>query len=585
MSSVSNNTIILDGCIEDFKVTNELEFKNDELFEIYSAYQITKKHDLSFSDIENSIVDGSNDGGIDTFIIILNDNIIDSEESLNEIKFTNNSEVHIYIGQSKQATKFVEKQLDNLLSSILFIFDLEKKSDDLKLRFNQNLIERIILFRMVWQKIIQKGGKINLNYYYVSRANEFINNYSSYQSKISQIIDETKSKIHGVYVEFLNISAKELLEYHRISLSSQLDLQFKENPIPITYDSNQDEEIGYIGVVKLNDFRNFIVDQNDSLRDNIFESNVRHYQGDVDVNKRIQNTIGTDSERDFWWLNNGITIIASKAYPFGKKLNLTNPQIVNGLQTSFSIYHYYNETSYKNDDRSILIKVIQSNKKETIDKIISSTNNQSPVSPILLRATEDLQRNIEYFFLSKGYFYDRRKNYYKNQGKPLSKIFNIQFTAQSVEAIMNKNPSAARSKPTTLIKTDKSYLTIFNESIYLNVYLNCSVIVYYIKKQILNIEDLKIKNLMKNFTFHLSLVLTYEILKNIHFVSSDIALINLESIGSDLFTKSMKNLQTLIIRYAKETDENIINTSKSQKFTEYINNNYSEFIEDKESNI
>jgi hypothetical protein len=90
---------------------------------------------------------------------------------------------------------------------------------------------------------------------------------------------------------------------------------------------------------------------------------------------------------------------------------------------------------------------------------------------------------------------------------------------------------------------------------------------------------------MKNFTFHLSLVLTYEILKNIHFVSSDIALINLESIGSDLFTKSMKNLQTLIIRYAKETDENIINTSKSQKFTEYINNNYSEFIEDKESNI
>lgn len=578
MSSISNNTIILDGCIEDFRVTNELEFKNDELFEIYSAYQITKKHDLSFSDIENSIVDGSNDGGIDTFIIILNDNVIDSEESLNDIKFTNTSEIHIYIGQSKQATKFVEKQLDNLLSSILYIFDLEKTQNELESRFNQNLIEKINLFRIVWQKIIQKGGKINLNYYYVSRANEFINNYSSYQSKMSQIIDETKSKVHGVNVEFLNISAKELLEYHRISLSSQLDLQFKENPIPITYDANQDEEIGYIGVVKLNDFRNFIVDQNGSLRDNIFESNVRHYQGDVDVNKKIQNTIGNDSERDFWWMNNGITIIASKASPFGKKLNLTNPQIVNGLQTSFSIYHHYNETSNINDDRSILIKVIQSNKKETIDKVISSTNNQSPVSPILLRATEDLQRNIEYFFLSKGYFYDRRKNYYKNQGKPLSKIFNIQFTAQSVEAIMNKNPSAARSKPTTLIKTDKSYSTIFNENIDLNVYLNCSVIVYYIKKQILNIEDLKTKNLMKNFTFHLSLILVYEILNNIHFTTSDITSINLESISRDLFTESMINLLTLIDRYAEKTEENIINTSKSQKFTEYINNNYLEFI-------
>ena len=197
--------------------------------------------------------------------------------------------------------------------------------------------------------------------------------------------------------------------------------------MPVTY---LDGQIGYLGVANLNAYYSFITDDEGILRENIFENNIRHYQGDVDVNQMIQHTLTDDYERDFWWLNNGITIIASTARPFGKYLTLEDVQIVNGLQTSFTIGKYYRPV--EKDDRSILVKVIITQDKFSIDQIISATNRQNPVSAAILRATDDKQRTIELYFLTKGYYYDRRKNFYKNQGKPASRIFSIQFAAQAM---------------------------------------------------------------------------------------------------------------------------------------------------------
>lgn len=37
----SNNTILLDGCIQEFVTQSELERPNDEIFETFSLAQIT----------------------------------------------------------------------------------------------------------------------------------------------------------------------------------------------------------------------------------------------------------------------------------------------------------------------------------------------------------------------------------------------------------------------------------------------------------------------------------------------------------------------------------------------------------------
>ena len=65
------------------------------------------------------------------------------------------------------------------------------------------------------------------------------------------------------------------------------------------------------------------------------------------------------------------------------------------------------------ETRTVLVKIIKTNNSKYIDKIISSTNSQTEVRPADLRATDDLQKDIEQYFLSKGYYYDRRKTIIK----------------------------------------------------------------------------------------------------------------------------------------------------------------------------
>ncbi|QTR06142.1 AIPR family protein, partial [Saccharothrix algeriensis] len=41
---------------------------------------------------------------------------------------------------------------------------------------------------------------------------------------------------------------------------------------------------------------------------------------------------------EFWWMNNGATIICSSATINGKEFVLDDVQVVNGLQTSYTIF-------------------------------------------------------------------------------------------------------------------------------------------------------------------------------------------------------------------------------------------------------
>ncbi|MBZ5489947.1 MAG: AIPR family protein [Acidobacteriia bacterium] len=62
-----------------------------------------------------------------------------------------------------------------------------------------------------------------------------------------------------------------------------------------------------------------------------------------------------------------------------------------------------------------------------------TTNYQNGVEIASLRATDTLQRNIEHFLGDKGWYYDRRKNHYKNQGVQLIKSFQFRMLGRLSE--------------------------------------------------------------------------------------------------------------------------------------------------------
>jgi hypothetical protein len=184
-------------------------------------------------------------------------------------------------------------------------------------------------------------------------------------------------------------------------------------------------------------------------------------------------TLKGASQIDFWEMNNGITILSSKAILNGDTIVIENPQIVNGLQTSSQIASYFDDGA-ATDKRQVMIKIIAFHDEETRDKIIKATNFQNRVESASLRATDKVQRDIEEALQSAGIFYDRRKNYYRNLGKPASKIISISLLAQATMSLILARPDNARARPSLLLKDDATYESVFSDAIPVRAYVNAA---------------------------------------------------------------------------------------------------------------
>ena len=217
--------------------------------------------------------------------------------------------------------------------------------------------------------------------------------------------------------------------------------------------------------------------------------------------------------------------------------------------------------------------------KEATDKIIASTNSQNAVPPVLLRATDGIQRKIEMYFYNEGYFYDRRKNFYKNVGKPASKIFTIQSTAQAVQAIVHRECDTARAKPTTLIKTEESYDKIFNEETPFKIYLTCALINRCVRDYIKMHLSKEKKSLAKVYVWHMSQCLVTVLTGKGDYSKKDISDIDLTSISERDYNDSFNILIELVDEFkltSKTTNDSSV--SKSGKFRDFLNDEISSKI-------
>jgi hypothetical protein len=302
---MSNNKIILNGCIENFKKENVIETDSSSLFELFSLSQITKSADLAFEEIENSIVDGGNDGGIDSIIVIIDDYIPLSSDDITDINFSRKTNVSLLITQCKKENSFKEVVLDKIISTIPELFDLGKSEDALLVRFNSDLVDRALMAREAWTKCTIAGGKLKISFSYCAFAEKIeVNNV--YKSKIEQLVNIGKTLFVGAEINFTNYSSEELLKLYQSQKTQRFSIKYKESPLSTSYLSYG---IGYVGTVKLADYRNFLRDEDGTIREDIFESNVRHFQGAVDVNKKIRQSIEVPNQEDFGGLITGLRLL------------------------------------------------------------------------------------------------------------------------------------------------------------------------------------------------------------------------------------------------------------------------------------
>ena len=446
MKQQTNNQILLESALEDYGKNNGVEDKN-EIFDLFSIEQITKNLEISSEEINDALFDGGGDGGIDAILFFCNKASFSDISNLKEKG--RGLSLEIQIVQNKNSENIDEDVLTRLISSFADIFDLSKTLT--REVYSPSFIEKASLIREVWKYVSTKQEKLKINIFYISKA-EFNNLSDSFLNKKEQVVKILSD--NQIENEVNLVGAKELLELSRAKEDYSATLEFSK----MTNDKQGD---GFIGFVSLENYFNCITDDEKNLRTHIFEDNVRDHLLGREINNEIMETLKGEKKENFWCLNNGITIISSEISTLGDTLNMKNIQIVNGLQTSYQIFNAKNNGIEIGKNNFLIVKVVKTDEKELKTDIIKCTNRQNPVETSGFRALDKIQYDIEDFFKKENFYYDRRKNYYKNQGIATNKIVSIQLVAQCVFAMVYVEPSVARSKPVSLLKEEANYQKSF----------------------------------------------------------------------------------------------------------------------------
>ena len=462
--NMTNMQVLLKSLIEKEYEEDCNEFTTiEDFFEFFSAKIVLKSYTLSDEEIMQGIKGAGNDGGCDAIYIFCNGLLV-KEDFLENREIPSDSLLEMIIIQSKTSTSFNEDVMMKWKTVSINLFDLNKDVADYSKRYNEDVRDSFQLFRDVYTALIRKRIKLTLKYWYISEGEQIHPN-------VKQQGEELKENVKGLFpsakVSVEYFGAEKIMEILNTPDVRDYELILADNPISLGV--NKD----YIALVSLGKYYNFITNGSDTLEQSIFESNIRDYQGSVVVNKEIHNTLDQNDSIDFWWLNNGITILASNISPVtSRSLIITEPEIVNGLQTSNEIYNFFSEYPKKldSDSRHVLVRIIVPSTETVRDDIILATNNQTSIPKSSLRVSDSIHWQIEMFFKQRGLFYDRRKNHYKNLGKKRSEIISVSYLAQSFIAVLLQKPNYSRARPSTLLTNNDYYNFLYKGEIDLIVY-------------------------------------------------------------------------------------------------------------------
>ena len=463
----NNDRVLLDNGLDAAQATCDAPMAPDRAFELFACEQVLRMYELSPDDVESGIVGGGDDGALDGVYVFLGGRLLAEDDQLlsddsTPSGFERDMDLALWVIQAKRQTSFTETAVDLVSSSLGRLLDLQRDEDDLIRLYSADVVERVRMFTTAWQKIATRRPKLQIRFVYATRGDtESI--HDKVRTKATELEQELQRLVPGATAEVRFYGAAELWARYNEVPSYTLSLAYEENA---TSGSS------HVALVTLDAYHQFITDDG-TLRRHIFDWNVRDYQGDVEVNREIRDSVADPAAPEFWWMNNGVTVVCSSARIVGKTYILDDVQIVNGLQTSHAIYETFRQPGEHAEARArrILVRILATEDAEIRDRVIRATNRQTSVPSASLRATDEIQRKIESYFAAHEWYYDRRKNYYRNIGKPAERIVSIPMLAQAVMAMGFGEASNSRARPSSLLKKDEDYRRVFSADIPLGTYL------------------------------------------------------------------------------------------------------------------
>ena len=405
------------------------DISNEQAFEFLSEELFCLKERNGYNplfDIEMSITNGSNDGGID-FVYY------DEESSkviLGQCKYTEKLKLNDIITELNKMSTTVE----NFKISNTGIYN-EKLRTEL-----QNALDRL-----------PDGdeGNVEYNIYTISDYDE-----SSIMNKI-EVEHNTYSK------DMVNVYGKD--EF----ITKKKEKVEKLNTIDEEFTINIDQANNYLAYsnssadgIMVNMSSNSLIKMFNKYKDEgLIDMNIRKYVKNKIVNDGIKRTLDKDRS-NFWFFNNGIIITCDDYYIDGNTVKIRGFSIVNGGQTTNRIGNYKGSN---HEEFFIPCKIICINNKNKnlFSKVAETTNSQKPIYPRDLKANSPEMKMLQ-SWLDKENIYLEIKRGEKKKNKEY-KIKNDEL-GQLILSFVYQQPGTARSGKKTIFDNNNYYNKLYKQN-------------------------------------------------------------------------------------------------------------------------
>ncbi len=417
--------------IEDYELTN---VKEDEAFELFVNYHILSQRQPGVFSTDNDLINdisvgGGNDLGLDGIAISLNGRLIETKEDIDDIlSVYKKGKFHFTFIQSKNREKFDLGEFAKYTAGVLDFLN-----ENIISPVNEDISRWHDIYNYIMSNeiIVKWESPPSIDFVYVTLGvwenNEHIlGNAENTKNILAQrcCFDEVVFR----YIDAKSLTA--IANGNENRYSAVLDV-VDSMPLP------QVEKVDNSSVIMCSAKELMKLLSDDGLlRRNLFEDNVRDYQGDTTINQEMRSTLEGNAQ-EFVLLNNGITIVCDEMLEVNRKISLKNPQVVNGCQTCNVIF----KCSLENIDLSnayVIIKVISSEDSSIVNSIVKGTNRQNIVYDEAFEVTKDFHKLLEAYFKEmridghEKIYYERRSKQYEGESyvKPYQKA-NFRILIQS----------------------------------------------------------------------------------------------------------------------------------------------------------
>ena len=204
----------------------------------------------------------------------------------------------------------------------------------------------------------------------------------------------------------------------------------------------------------------------------LLERNIRRYLGlhGNRVNEGIRNTLQSTNTANFYFFNNGLTLVCNDFSYNGLQnsdyqVRVENLQIVNGGQTCMTIFKTLEALEAAGKplpaDASVLVRLykLPKDNEDIILQITHATNSQNPVDLKDLKSNDEVQQRLDDSVQALGYGYRRKRT--DGAAKPTD--ITSGAAAEAILAVWRKAPHQA--KFLTREHFGKLYREIFDSTI------------------------------------------------------------------------------------------------------------------------